>query len=463
MKPPVEFLRLPHFFLFKDLFYSHLESKKILREIQEGKESFAAHQVEDLAKHYLVLFEVLEFLHEYTPDFFVITKIHDKASDIVCFANQEFSKTFDLKDNPEGKEILKVLHKEEEEYFKKFIEEEIQKSKDELKNKTEDSFEVSVKSDSVELPVLRANTQSLYEVHVRLVGVITKHNSELLFEGYSIILGRDVTNSAVQKQLADSFTNIPESLHEKFYKEAFSRKILRKHNKPITLKNVMVLTGNSDICNSSNLRLEAQKEDDHNKTCEQIANLNKNIEEVNLYLHKIWEKGKERILNISPAVFLFEETDGIDYVICLEDKQKGDIKQLMRDIQQEELRTLAEIAQSCAKKDFALKHLIVAYDKKVDFYFEERFENRFKIETHSVDLFIKKRRLEKACDRADGTRILEESCVTVAVDTEEDFEFYKSLFEILEEEGIFEYFEEGEVEMLQGLKPSLFLRGKVSF
>jgi len=39
----------------------------------------------------------LEFLHAYTPDFFVINKVLDTEKEIVCFANDEFVKTFDAR------------------------------------------------------------------------------------------------------------------------------------------------------------------------------------------------------------------------------------------------------------------------------------------------------------------------------------------------------------------------------
>ena len=463
MKPSTENLKLPHFFLFKDLYYSHLEAKKILKDIEEGQESFDASRVEAMSKHYLVLFEVLEFLHEYTPDFFVINKINDTASEIVCFANEEFSKAFGLKTDPEGKDIFNLLAPREERALREFIDSEIEGAKWKMHESGQKSMDVSIKSDSVELPIIHSGRYPtrLFEVHVRLTGAVRDLDGDTVFEGYSIILARDVTETVTQKQVAESFTNIPEIIEQKFYSEAYKRRVLNEHPRTLTLKNTHVLTGFSDISNSAQLRLEATTLDHDQESHENVKELNKKIEQINHFLHDIWAEAKVRIQEIHPAVFLLEETDGLDYTVCFVDKNSQVEPEVFERLREEEILILAESARACAVADYPLKHIAVAHDKKVDFYFEEKFENRFKVETHSVDLFIKKKRLEKAHEKGTEKRITEEKMVTVAVDNNADFEFYIKLFESFKKRGIIEHVEQGEVEELSGLEQVHFIRGKV--
>ncbi|MBT4936666.1 hypothetical protein HON22_02000 [Candidatus Peregrinibacteria bacterium] len=122
---------------------------------------------------------------------------------------------------------------------------------------------------------------------------------------------------------------------------------------------------------------------------------------------------------------------------------------------------MIRITQISKNLELPLKHLVIAHNKKVDFYFEEKFENRFKIATHSVDLFIKKSRLEKAKEKGLNTRITEEGAITVAVDNSEDCCFYKKLFSQLESEKLLSDILVAEVEELPGLAPMKFIRGRV--
>lgn len=464
MKPETNFLRLPHFFLFQDLFYSHLEAKKILKDIADGQASFPQERVTSLAKHYLLLFEVLEFLHEYTPDFFVINKIQDTEGEIICFANEEFAKTFGLKSNPEGHDIFALMSKNEQQNFRAFVDEEVKKAKEKLQASSAGNIDVAVKSDSIELPIAHfSKTQRLFEIHVRLVGIATKTDGNAVFEGYSIVLGRDTTETSVQKQIAESFTNIPEILHHKFEHEAFRRRVLRETPHPITLKNTYILTGFSDISQSTEWRYEAMMSDEKHQSHEEIREVNRKTEEINAFLHSIWKEAKKRIEELHQAVFLLEETDGLDYSICfpaMTDKVCD--HQLFLSLRREELGIITDIAKKCIQHDFPLKHLIVAHDKKVDFYFEEKFENRFKVETHSVDVFIKKKRVEKAFELDSEKRIIQEGCVTVVVDTDEDFSFYRDLCQEFQNKGVFSQVEIGNVEEFPGLKAMRFLRASMN-
>ena len=464
MKPETDFLRLPHFFLFQDLFYSHLEAKKVLKEIADGQTQFPKERVASLANHYLILFEVLEFLHEYTPDFFVINKIQDQNGEIICFANEEFAKTFGLKSNPEGKDVFALMNEKEQKSFRAFVDSEMEKAKEKLQKSDKETVEVAVKSDHIELPIVHfEKAQRLFEIHVRLVGVASKMDGEVVFEGYSIVLGRDTTEASVQKQIAEAFTNIPEILHHKFKHEAFRRRVLGEKPHPITLKNTHILTGFSDISQSTEWRYDAMIADEKNQSHEQIIEVNRKTEEINAFLHSVWKDAEKQIESLHQAVFLLEETDGLDYSICFpEMEDKVCDHQLFLELRTAELTIIADIAKKCIQKGFPMKHLIVAHDKRVDFYFEEKFENRFKVETHSVDVFIKKKRVEKAFELNSDKRIIQEGCVTVVTETDDDFAFYQTLFQEFKDNGVFAQVEIGNVEEFSGLKAMRFLRGTVN-
>ena len=456
--------KLPHFFLFKDLHASQEEAKKILQDPQNN-ELYSKKTVQSLAKHYLTLFEILEFVHEYTPDFFVINKINDAKKEIICFASKEFSKTFELKENPEGKNLLALMTKKEEQIFTTFIETEIQKGKKQYRTSKKDYFEISVKSDNLELPVQgKHHTHpKIFEIHIRLIGEIKKEKGTVLFDGYSIIVGRDTTDAAIQKQIAESFTNIPNILHHEFYYEAFRRKVLTHKEKNILLKNIYVITGFSDISNSAELRLQAHETDKKKRNHETIQTLNKKIEKLNHSLHDIWEKEKHQIEAIHPGVFLLEETDGLDYTICFPNEEGQKLtKQQFLSIREKELNIMISLIQKSKQFELSLKHLIIAHSKKVDFYFEEKFENCFKVATQSVDLFIKKKRLEKAKEKGTTKRITQEESITIAVDNDTDFSFYKKLLSQYQKEQRISDLYIGDVEELPGVSPIRFLRGKIT-
>ena len=459
--------QLPSFFLFKDLYASHLEAKKIIKASSDDSIFSSPEKIKKISQHYLMLFEVLEFLHEYTPDFFIINKIkktQDIHEEIVCFANEEFSKTFELKQNPEGKDILKLITKNEEEIFDKFIEEELEKFQVQLKNSNKQSIDISVKSDDIELPVFQKehNKNRIYEIHIRLTGVLKNKKNDFSFKGYSIVLGRDITSSAVQKHIAQSFTNIPFVMRNSFYKEAFRRKVLQYPNKNIELKNVYVLTGFSDISNSAKLRLDAKKDESLNHNHQKLHDLNKRIESINHSLHDLWEIEKENIDAIYPAVYLLEETDGLDYTLCFPELSDQSLnKKTFELLRKEELNIMIRIIQTTSHLALPLKHLIITHNKKVDFYFEEKFENRFKIATHSVDLFIKKKRLEKAKEQLSHKRITKEGCITIAIDNEEDYEFYHSLVKRLLQNKKISCMEEGNIENISDLPPMRFIRATI--
>jgi hypothetical protein len=355
------------------------------------------------------------------------------------------------------------MSKKEQQSFRFFVESEMEKAKKILQTSSKENIEISVKSDSIELPITHAEkSQRLFEIHVRLVGVATKADGDVVFEGYSLVLGRDTTASSVQKQIAESFTNIPEILHQKFEHEAFRRRVLGEAPHPITLKNTYILTGFSDISQSTEWRYGAMIADEKNKNHEKIVEVNRKTEEINAFLHSLWKEAKKHLEEFHQSVFLLEETDGLDYSICFpEMNDKVCDYELFLQLRREEFGIVTNIAQKCIQQGFSLKHIIVAHDKKVDFYFEEKFENRFKIATHSVDVFIKKKRLEKACESDSDKRIVQEGCVTVVVDTDDDFTFYQDLFQEFSQNSMFSQVEIGNVELFPGLQAMRFLRGTV--
>ena len=451
-------LKLPHFFLFNDLQYSFLEAKKILKN--ESNPTPA--EIKQLAKHYLILFEILEFLHEYTPDFFVINKINNTQNEIVCFANQDFSKTFHLKKTPEGKDILNFFPLNPKKQLQLFIESEIKKAGNKLKKQDLPLVSINSSSQNFEFPIKSHDNRylRLFEVHIKLVGETTIQNKSIDFNGYSILIGRDTTKDATIKKLASAFTNIPKNFYKHFFHEAYRRKIMQKPSKSITMKNVYVLTGSSDITSSSELRLEAIKRDKEDHSYKNSASLNKLIDKINSFLHSEWADLKGDLEIIHPGIYLFEETDGVDYTICFsEGKDLGIItKEKFLMLKEVELEIMIKITKACMKKGFPVKQLIISYDKQVDFYFEERFENKFKIETKYVDLYIKKKRLEKGHDIHTGERIFSEHAVTITTDNIDDLSFYKSLISKYKKKKIITNVETGEVEKLPGLLKTYYIK-----
>lgn len=449
MKPKNQ-LKLPHLFLFKDLSYSFLESKKILSDL-DTKKSISNDRIEKLAKHYLIVYEVLDFLHEYTPDFILITKIYDREEELICFANAEFSEKLGLKHIPEGSNILDVLPETQKTAFQDFIHTSLEK----IKKENPINTEILTNSPRHEIVVGKDN-KKLYELSLRISGIVKEKYADKYFEGYSILLGRDVTTNAIKAQMAESFTNIPLQLNKTFEKEAFSRRVLKREAEQIQINNVKSISGYSDISGSSSMKLEAEEKDKISKSHKNIQAYNKKINEINQFLSRKWQAARKKF--DAKLAFLFEETDGIDYNILILNQ---DSSSQMKKIRKIEFEIMADICIEAAKRKYPLKHLIVVHNQGENFYYEEELEHRFKVSSESAGIFVKKKRMERAKEEKSGVRVLKDGYLTVITETKEEINEYEKLFSTLLKNDKINKIHSGKTEKLPGLKTTYFIQAKL--
>jgi hypothetical protein len=437
---------LPHFVLFKDLTYSLEESEKILYEIKQGKQDFNKKDFQKIVEHYKILFEILLFLHEKTPDLLLITRVNDLLEERICFSNQEFSKVLGLSKNPEGKNLYDFFSVNDVKVLKNFLNKEIKKIKEkDVLNKVISKISPEIK---IHIKDKQKDCLKIYNFHLQLTGSLSFQGDKKFFMGYTALIGREVTNEEINNSIVQDFTNIPTVLLKEFKDEIYSRKFLNKEDTKIKLNNYYILTGLSDITGSTKLRSDAILKDKKEKGVKNLIAYQNYLQQINNFLKKNWLEEKEFLERLGVQIFNLEESDGIFYQFLVPDNFS------LESLRKKELEILIKIQKLSKENNYPLKHLIIAHKNKEDFYFEENFKKNFVPELSSIEVFIKKNRLEKAVDKKTQERIMQNNSLTVVVDNQEDLENYKKMFSLFFKNN----FLEGEVENIIGLKPMIYLR-----
>ncbi len=195
------------------------------------------------------------------------------------------------------------------------------------------------------------------------------------------------------------------------------------------------------------------------------------IHEINSQLRETWDTAQMRMQQILPHYCDVELTDGMDHMIYVGSSinQKFSLFHLHA-LRYEQLRAICECARVCFQlrdryeKILEVTYLILVQDTTVDIFHDEQTEKLFDLRgsTRDTRYEIVKKRIDKAVDVKDQTRITQPGMLTLVYSTKEEWEEYEHYLRYLTREGwVDTTIQFGTVEPLQGITGLKFARVKI--
>jgi hypothetical protein len=184
-------------------------------------------------------------------------------------------------------------------------------------------------------------------------------------------------------------------------------------------------------------------------------------------LRATWEACQERMQQVIPHYCDVEVTDGIDHMIYAGSAIAVQFSPFyLQSLRYEQLRAVC----ACARTAFDIQeefdsslevtHLVLVQDSTVDIFHDEDTERLFDVRgTRDTRYEIVKKRIDKALDADQHTRITQPGMLTVVYSTEQEEDEYREYLRYLTREGwIAPDIQTGTVEPLQGVSGLKFLR-----
>lgn len=211
----------------------------------------------------------------------------------------------------------------------------------------------------------------------------------------------------------------------------------------------------------------AAKDEDHGCVYAARAVYDQTVQNINLSLRQTWQRWQRSMQQVTRHYCDIEATDGIDHMIYAGMAIDRNFSKFhLRSLRYEQLRAVCD----CARTGFRLKaehatdmditHLVLVQDCTVDITHDENTERLFDVRgTRDTRYEIVKKRIDKALDAKNQTRITQPGCLTLVYSTNEEWEEYTEYLRYLQREGwIGTEIEEGLVEPLQGVTGLKFAR-----
>lgn len=194
------------------------------------------------------------------------------------------------------------------------------------------------------------------------------------------------------------------------------------------------------------------------------------IGQFNIALKETWEQWQQRMQQITPHYCDIETTDGIDHMIYAGqsiDPHFG--KFHLRSLRYEQLRAVCDCARVSLRlqvemqSEMQVTHLVLVQDSTVDIFHDETTEKLFDVRgTRDTRYEIVKKRIDKAVDEQDRTRITQPGMLTLVYSTAEELEEYQQYLHYLMREGqVDTKCDRGTVEPLQGVTGLKFIRVRI--
>ncbi|MGD2181296.1 GAF domain-containing protein [Lusitaniella coriacea] len=199
------------------------------------------------------------------------------------------------------------------------------------------------------------------------------------------------------------------------------------------------------------------------------------IGELNANLRATWERSQARMQQILPHYCDLEVADGIDHVLYVgasiipPDSPKQFSVFHLHSLRYEQLRAMCECARICLnlreEKNLPLDvaHLVLVQDSTVDIFHDEQTEKLFDVRgSRDTRYEIVKKRIDKARDSKDGTRITQPGMLTVVYSTNDEWtEYHQYLRYLVRDEWVNCKIESGTIEPLQGISGLKYARVNV--
>ena len=191
------------------------------------------------------------------------------------------------------------------------------------------------------------------------------------------------------------------------------------------------------------------------------------LEQINTRLRETWEQQQRRMQRVIPHYCDVEVTDGIDHMIYAGGAIASNFQPFhLKCLRYEQLRSVCACARTAfeIKSEFETKlevtHLILVQDSTVDIFHDEDTERLFDVRgTRDTRYEIVKKRIDKAIDEHNKSRITQPGMLTIVYSTEREKREYQIYLRYLAREKLASTeIETGEVEPLQGVNGLKFMR-----
>ncbi len=187
-------------------------------------------------------------------------------------------------------------------------------------------------------------------------------------------------------------------------------------------------------------------------------------------LRATWEQWQEQMQQVIPHYCDVEVTDGIDHMIYAGGAIAANFSPFhLHSLRYEQLRAVCACARTVygiqdeCDSSLGVAHLVLVQDSTVDIFHDEDTERLFDVRgTRDTRYEIVKKRIDKAIDTDDQTRITQPGMLTVVYSTEQEEKEYREYLHYLHREGIIDAaIQSGNVEPLQGVSGLKFMRAAV--
>ena len=194
------------------------------------------------------------------------------------------------------------------------------------------------------------------------------------------------------------------------------------------------------------------------------------LSQINSRLRTTWEQWQEKMQRIIPHYCDVEVTDGIDHMIYAGEAIAVDFSPFhLRSLRYEQLRAVCASARTAFdiqaefNSTLEVTHLVLVQDSTVDIFHDEDTERLFDVQgTRDTRYEIVKKRIDKAIDASDQTRITQPGMLTIVYSTEQEETEYSEYVRYLIREGwVDQDIQSGQVEPLQGVSGLKFMRVSV--
>ncbi|HBB33088.1 MAG TPA: histidine kinase [Cyanobacteria bacterium UBA8803] len=195
------------------------------------------------------------------------------------------------------------------------------------------------------------------------------------------------------------------------------------------------------------------------------------ILEITNTLRKNWESWQERMQKIVPHYCDVEITDGMDHMIYAGASINPQFSLFhLHALRYEQLRAICDCARTCFRlrdrdeKIPEVTHLVLIQDNPVDIFHDEQTEKLFDLRgsTRDTRYEIVKKRIDKAVDATEQTRITQPGMLTLVYCTDEEWGQYKQYLRYLARDGwVDSKIQSGTVEPLQGITGLKFSRVRI--
>jgi hypothetical protein len=209
---------------------------------------------------------------------------------------------------------------------------------------------------------------------------------------------------------------------------------------------------------------------DHGCIYQSRARYDQTIGQINTLLRETWDRWQKRMQQITPHYCDVEVTDGTDHMIYAGrsiDPSFGNFQ--LRSLRYEQLRAMCDCARTAFRLqqecDTAMQvtHLVLVQDATVDIFHDETTERLFDVQgTRDTRYAIVKKRIDKALDEQNQSRITQPGMLTLVYSSEEEWlEYQQYLCYLMREGWVDTPIERGKVQPLQGVTGLKYARVRV--